>query len=184
MKTIIEIFLVFAKVGALTFGGGYTMLPLLHKEIAEKRGWNTIEEITDYYALSQCLPGLIAIKTAALLGHRRKGGAGAFAAALGVAFPALAASLLIAMYIEYLLAFEMARHALGGIRVAVLVLVTDAIIKMWKAGVKGVWGVGIFVLTFVVFTFFSLSPALPIVFGAVCGLVIKQFVRERAAESD
>jgi len=179
MKIIIEIFLVFAKIGALTFGGGYTMLPLLHREIAEKRGWNTIDEITDYYALSQCLPGLIAIKTSALLGHGRKGGAGAFAAALGVAFPALVASLLIAMYIEYLLAFEMARHALGGIRVAVLVLVTDAVVKMWKAGVKGIWGILIFVLAFAAFTFFSLSPVWPIVIGAVSGLIIKHFVRER-----
>ena len=181
MKRIFEVFIAFAKVGSLTFGGGYTMLPLLHREIAEKRQWATVEEITDYYAVAQVLPGIIAIKTAALIGYKHSGAAGSFAAACGVAFPAIVASLIIAVSVDFLLEFELARHAFNGVRVAVLALVIDAVVKMWKTGVKDWIALLIFVVAFAAFIIFDISPVIPVIIGALLGLVIKHNLRERDA---
>jgi len=174
MKKIIEVFLVFAKIGSLTFGGGYTMLPMLHREIAEKRKWAEIDEITDYYAVSQVLPGIIAIKTAALIGYKHSGPLGSFAAACGVAAPAVIASLAIAVSIDFLLEFELARHAFNGVRVAVLALVIDAVVKMWKSGVKDWIGVAIFLSALAAFSLLEISPVIPIVVGALFGLAIRR----------
>ena len=64
MKQLLELFLTFAKIGGFTFGGGIAMLPMLQKEIVEKKNWATQEELMDYYAIGQCTPGIIAINTA------------------------------------------------------------------------------------------------------------------------
>ena len=181
MKKSLDIFLAFVKVGSLTFGGGYTMLPLLHREIAEKRGWASIEEITDYYAVAQVLPGIIAIKAAALIGYKHNGALGSFLAACGVAFPAVVASLIIAVSIDHLLEFELARHAFNGVRVAVLALVIDAVVKMWKSGVKDFIGFGIFAVALAAFMFLQVSPVIPVVAGATLGLAIKHNLREKGA---
>ena len=149
------------------------MLPLLHREIAEKRGWATVDEITDYYAVAQVLPGIIAIKTAALIGYKHSGAAGSFAAACGVAFPAVVASLAIAVSIDRLLEFEVARHAFNGVRVAVLALVLDAVMKMWRSSVKDFIGAAIFVVALLVFVIFDLSPVFPVIGGALFGLAVR-----------
>ena len=174
MKELFEIFFVFVQVGCLAFGGGYTMLPLLQKYIADKRGWVTVEEITDYYAIGQCLPGIIAVNTAILIGHKRKGYAGMAVAALGMIFPSVVISLIIAVLIQDLLQYEMVVYAFNGITVAVLVLITTAVIKMWKTGIKDIFGLVIFAVTLIVMTQIKISPIFPILAGAVCGIVIKE----------
>lgn len=174
MKSLIEIFYVFAGIGALTFGGGYTMLPLLQKNVATKRDWVTNEEITDYYAVAQCLPGIIAVNTAMLIGHKRRGFPGMLAAALGIVFPSVVVILVIALFIQNFLQYEIVRHAFNGIRVAVLALITDAVIKMWKTGVKDLYGLLIFAVSLLLFTFTTLTPIIPLLAGAVCGIVISE----------
>ena len=82
-----DLFLAFARVGVMTFGGGYAMLPMLQREIVEKRGWATDEELTDYFAIGQCTPGIIAVNTATFIGRKTAGIAGGIAATLGVVFP-------------------------------------------------------------------------------------------------
>lgn len=174
MKTLWDIFVTFAGIGTLTFGGGYTILPLLQKNIAAKRGWATDEEITDYYAVAQCLPGVIAVNAAMPIGYKRKGIPGMLAAALGVIFPSLLIILFIAAFIQNFLQYEIVANAFNGIRVAVLALITDAVIKMWKSGVKDVWGVAIFAVSLAMFGLTTLSPVAPLIAGAVCGIVIRE----------
>ena len=89
MKLLLDLFLTFAKMGAVTFGGGYAMLPILQREVVEKRKWATDEEIMDYYAIGQCTPGIIAVNTATFVGEKVKGIAGGIVATLGVVFPSL-----------------------------------------------------------------------------------------------
>ena len=89
MKEYLKIFWAFMKVGALTFGGGYAMLPILQREVVEHNGWATEEEIMDYYAMGQCLPGIIMVNTSVFVGRRHKGVAGGIVAGLGSAFPSL-----------------------------------------------------------------------------------------------
>jgi chromate transporter len=169
-----NIFIAFAGVGAITFGGGYTMLPLLHKSICAKRGWATEEEINDCYSVSQCLPGIIAVNTAMQLGYKKKGAAGLLSAALGVITPSIIIILLIAMFIQQFMDIEWVRHAFNGIRAGVLALIADAAVRLWKNGVKDLPGIIIFVLALLSLLIFNVSPILPILAGAICGIVIKE----------
>ena len=73
MKELFELFWLFAKKGSITFGGGYAMLPILQRELVEKRGWVTNEELADYYAVGQCTPGIIAVNTSTFIGEKRRG---------------------------------------------------------------------------------------------------------------
>ena len=69
MNQLLDLFLTFARIGGLTFGGGYAMLPILQREVVEKRHWATEEELMDYYAIGQCTPGIIAVNTATFVGQ-------------------------------------------------------------------------------------------------------------------
>ena len=96
MKQLLELFLTFAKIGGFTFGGGIAMLPMLQKEIVEKKNWATQEELMDYYAIGQCTPGIIAINTATFVGYKQKGTIGGIVATLGMAFPSVVIITIIA----------------------------------------------------------------------------------------
>lgn len=89
MKKYFELFITFSKVGALTFGGGYTMLPILQKEVVQSKQWVTYEEIMDYYAIGQCTPGIIAVNTSIFIGYKIAGWKGAIASSLGIIFPSI-----------------------------------------------------------------------------------------------
>ena len=96
LKELWELFLTFAKVGVMTFGGGMAMLPILQREVVENKGWATDEELTDYFAIGQCTPGIIAVNTATFIGQKRKGVWGGIVATLGMVFPSLVIITLLA----------------------------------------------------------------------------------------
>ena len=100
MNKLLDLFLTFARIGGLTFGGGYAMLPMLQKEVVEKRGWASEEELMDYYAIGQCTPGIIAVNTATFVGQKTAGIAGGIIATLGVVFPSLIIITIIAAFIQ------------------------------------------------------------------------------------
>ena len=79
-----DLFVTFAKVGVMTFGGGYAMLPILQREVVDNKGWATEEELMDYFAIGQCTPGVIAVNTATFIGQKQRGIAGGILATLGV----------------------------------------------------------------------------------------------------
>ena len=130
MRDYIDLFLVFARIGGLTFGGGYAMLPMLKKEVVENRGWATEEELLDYYAIGQCTPGIIAVNTATFIGFKKKKILGGVAATLGVVFPSLVIITIITLFLRNFAQIEIVRHAFAGIRVCVCVLILDAIISL------------------------------------------------------
>jgi chromate transport protein ChrA len=76
LKELWDLFWTFAKMGAVTFGGGYAMLPILQREVVEKRSWATEEEVMDYYAVGQCTPGIIAVNVATFIGQKLRGVSG------------------------------------------------------------------------------------------------------------
>ena len=102
MKELLVLFLTFAKVGVMTFGGGYAMLPILQREVVENKGWATDEELTDYFAIGQCTPGVIAVNTATFIGQKQRGIAGGIVATLGVVFPSLVIISALAGYFDEL----------------------------------------------------------------------------------
>ena len=119
MNIYLDLFLTFAKVGVCTFGGGYAMLPILQREVVEKKGWATDEELTDYYAIGQCTPGIIAVNTTTFIGHKFKGKLGGVFATLGVIFPSVIIITLIAAFLANFADYPMVQHALGGINACV-----------------------------------------------------------------
>lgn len=100
MNQLLDLFLTFARIGGLTFGGGYAMLPILQREVVEKRHWATEEELMDYYAIGQCTPGIIAVNTATFVGQGLAGSIGGIVATLGVVFPSLIIITVIAAFIQ------------------------------------------------------------------------------------
>lgn len=183
MKEYWELFFSFAKIGAFTFGGGYAMLPLIQREVVEKKHWASEEEIMDYYAVGQCTPGIIAVNTATFIGYYKKGILGGIFATLGVIFPSIIIILLIAGLLQNFSDLAIVQHALGGIRVAVCVLVLNAVIKLYKSGVKDVAGTLLFI-TALVLAYFQLVPTIVIIIAAAClGLCIQIQRAKKGAKS-
>lgn len=172
MNELWDLFLTFCRIGGLTFGGGYAMLPMLQKEVVEKRKWATEEQIMDYYAVGQCTPGIIAVNTATFVGYNNGGVKGAIAATLGIVFPSLVIIMVIAAFISNFADLAIVEHAFAGIRVAVGVLVLNAIVKMWKSGVKDFIGIVIFLVTFAASVIFSLSPVYLVIGAIVVGILV------------
>ena len=170
MKELLQMFVSFCKIGALTFGGGYAMLPMLTRELAENRGWVTNEELLDYYAIGQCTPGIIAVNTATFVGYKRKGVLGGIFATLGIAFPSLVIITLIAGLLQNYAHIEFVRHAFNGIRVAVVALILSAVVKLWKTGVKNALGVILFLFAFISVVVLNLSPIWIVIVAVVAGL--------------
>lgn len=174
MKELLELFSIFARIGCFTFGGGYAMLPMLQKEVVEKNKWATEEEIMDYYAIGQCTPGIIAVNTATFIGYKQKGLLGALFATGGMVFPSLVIITVIATFIQNFAQLEIVSHAFSGIRVAVCLLVLNAVIKMWKTSVVDKLGLIIFILVFIFTAFLNISPVYVVIATALTGIISKK----------
>lgn len=173
MKQLFEMFLTFAKVGVMTFGGGYAMLPILQREVVENKGWATEEELMDYYAIGQCTPGVIAVNTATFIGQKNRGFWGAVFATLGVVFPSLVIISLLAGVIEAFSHLSFVQNAFGGIRVCVCVLITNAVVKLYKKAIVDKITLGIFLLVALGSVLLDLSPVVFVVLAAVIGILVK-----------
>ena len=180
MKLLLEMFLTFAKVGVMTFGGGYAMLPILQREVVDNKGWATEEELMDYFAIGQCTPGVIAVNTATFIGQKNKGTAGAIAATLGVVFPSLVIISLLAGVIEAFSHLEWVQNAFGGIRVCVCVLIANAVVKLYKKAVVDKVTLVIFLAVALGSTFLSLSPVVFVLIAAVAGIAIQTIGGKKA----
>ena len=136
MNIYLDLFVTFAKVGAMTFGGGYAMLPILQREVVDKKHWTTNEEIMDYYAVGQCTPGVIAVNTATFIGQKFAGIMGGIAATLGVVFPSVVIITLIAAFLSNFTDIPVVQHALAGVNACVVALIASSVIKLGKSTLK------------------------------------------------
>ena len=173
MRELLEIFIVAFRVGIMTFGGGYAMLPILQREVVENRKWVTEAEVLDYYAIGQCLPGIIMVNTMIFVGEKRKGKIGGIVAALGTVCPALIIITVIAALLTNFADSEIVKKAFAGIRVCVCVLIFNAVVKLWKSSVIDWKCFVIFALVAVLSLVTSITPVIFVVAAAVCGIVIK-----------
>lgn len=173
IKTYLKLFATFAKTGAMTFGGGYAMLPILQREVVEKQKWATEEELMDYFAIGQCTPGIIAVNTATFIGQKTKGVLGGIFATLGLVFPSLVIISLLAGVIEAFSHIVWVQHAFGGIRVCVCVLIFNAVVKLLKKAVIDKFSFVIFVAVTLAAFFIDISPVIFVLVAAVLGIVIK-----------
>ena len=132
VKDILTLFLSFLKIGAFTFGGGYAMIPLVQREASERHKWITSDEMLEMIAISESTPGPIAINMATFVGYRVGGFFGALFATLGVVIPSFLIILLISLFFNSLLEYKIVRYAFAGVRAAVVALMVNAVIKLFR----------------------------------------------------
>ncbi len=173
MKVLMDLFWTFARIGVMTFGGGYAMLPMLQREVVDKKGWSTEEEIMDYFAIGQCTPGVIAVNTATFVGQKLKGIAGGIMATLGVVFPSLIIISLLAGVIEAFSHITWVQNAFGGIRICVCVLILNAVMKLYKKAVVDWKTLLIFLAIMLGSVFTSLSPVVFVLAAGILGILIQ-----------
>lgn len=166
-----QLFVSFVRVGVLTFGGGYAMIPMLEREIVDRRGWATSEELMDYYAVGQCTPGVIAVNTATFIGYKTAGNLGGIVATLGVVFPSLLIITVIAGIIQNFSDIPAVKSAFAGIRVCVCVLIFNSVVKLWKGAVKDKATLVLCLLVFGLSVFFSVSPIVFVLLCAAAGIL-------------
>lgn len=169
MKLLWELFFNFFKMGLFTFGGGYAMLPLLQREIVDKKGWTTEEELLDYYAIGQAVPGIIAVNTANFVGYKQKGKPGALAAVLGLLAPSMLIIMLIFSFLTRYAELGIVQHAFSGIRIAVSALVIQAVYMMAKKGVIDRFTTLLFIASIVLIIVLKLNPAYVVLAGGLLG---------------
>ncbi|WP_352402002.1 chromate transporter [Synergistes jonesii] len=158
MKNLLRLYLIFLKIGSVTFGGGLAMYPVLRREFIEERGWITEEELTDYYAVGQCTPGVVAINVSTFIGDKRGGAAGGFAATFGFVTAPLFIIALLAASLRAFAEYPVVRDAFAGVRVCVCVLVVNAVARLWRNSVTD--GATFFIFA-LVFALCAVSPLLP-----------------------
>ena len=171
MNELLDLFFTFARIGGLTFGGGYAMLPILQREVVDSRHWATNEELMDYYAIGQCTPGIIAVNTATFIGNKTKGVIGGIVATLGVVFPSLVIISIIAAFISNFAHYPVVRNAFAGIRVCVVILILNAVVKLGKSSIKDAVGLGIFLAVLAGAVFLDVTPAVFVILAGIAGVV-------------
>lgn len=173
MKELFDLFWTLCKIGALTFGGGYAMLPLIQREIVENKKWSTEKEILDYYAVGQCTPGVIAVNTATFIGYKLKGIIGGIIATLGVVFPSLIIILIIAAFLQNFADLAIVQSAFAGIRVAVVALIITTVVKLLKSSIKDYLCAIVAILAFIISAFLGLSPVYVVIAAGLTGFIAK-----------
>jgi chromate transporter len=172
VKALADLFLTFAQVGSITFGGGYAMLPALQREIVDKKQWSTEEELMDCYAIGQCTPGAIAVNTATFIGYRHAGILGGIAATLGVIAPSILIITLIALFLTQFARLPVIMHAFAGIRVCVSVLILDSVVRLGKRSVVDLRCALVFLVILALSLLTSISPALLVILSGIFGFLL------------
>ena len=172
MKELFELFITFAKVGVMTFGGGYAMLPILQREVCETKHWADDKEIMDYYAIGQCTPGVIAVNTATFIGKKLKGIPGGIIATLGVVFPSLVIITVIAAILQNFAEISYVQNAFAGIRICVCVFIFNAVVKLWKNAVVDKITLILFLLVFAGSIFLNISPVIYVLVAGIAGVIL------------
>ncbi|MCX7709271.1 MAG: chromate transporter [Clostridia bacterium] len=169
IKVLWDLFMIFLKIGGFTFGGGLAMLPLIQREVVDNRSWVAEEEIIDIFAISQSVPGVIAINTSIFVGNKVAGKSGAVAAAFGVILPAFVSIILVVTLLIGLQGNIYVEKVFAGIRAASAGLILLAAIKLGRNAVKGRLGYFIAIAAFLAITIWNIHAAWAIVFGGVAG---------------
>lgn len=166
-----ELFKITLMLGATTFGGGYAMFPLMEKEYVEKKGWFETKDMLDMLAVSQSLPGMISVNATLMVGYRLCGVVGALIALVGLVFPSLIALSIISFFYVSFSSNKWVVAALSGVRVGVIGLLIQAVIKLGKPAIKDLFSWILAIATFLLAIFSGIHPVFIIIAGAVIGIL-------------
>lgn len=180
IRTALTLFAVFFKIGAFTFGGGYAMIPIIEKEVSEKRKWISGEDILDIFAISESTPGPIAINTATFIGYKIAGVLGAFCATFGVVLPSFIIISLISLVLRQFSDNKVVQYAFNGIRAGVLALLIKALVSMYKKCPKSLLSYIIMGGAFVFASFTDINVIFVLIACAVTGLIYSLVAERRS----
>lgn len=167
----LSLFLTFFKIGLFTFGGGYAMIPLIQREIVDKKGWISDEDILDIVAIAETTPGPIAVNSATFVGYKTGGFLGAFLATAGVILPSFLIILGISFILRKFESLPVIQYAFNGIRAGVLALIIRALLSMYKQCPKNLPSYLLMILSFAGVVFLKINILVVILLCAILGLV-------------
>lgn len=182
MRKLLDIFLIFLKIGTFTFGGGYAMIPLIEEEIVNKKKWVTSNEIIDLFAVAESIPGAIAINTATFIGYKILGRKGAIVANIGVIIPSLTIITLIASVFSRFQNDPTVQAALLGIRSCVVALILLAAISVGKKAIRDNITFIVAILAMVAIAFLDIHPIFAIIGGGALGLIVMKVLPDKVKE--
>ena len=168
---MMELYFTFMKIGAVMFGGGYSMLPLLIRELVDNKKWCT-EEVLHYFSLAQCTPGVIAINSATFVGYKRGKVLGGIVASLGVVTVPLFIITIIAAVLQNLMGYPLVQHIFAGVRVAVAALMTVTIVRLIKKAAKDWLSWAIVIVSFLLLTAVGLDSVWLVLIAAAFGILV------------
>ena len=191
MKEYLSIFWAFLNVGMFTFGGGYAMIPVVERELVKKRGWITMDEVMDFYTVSQIMPGMIGVNLLIFVGNKRKGPFAGFLGAMGFVLPGVCIIMAVALFISNFAEIPVVQSAFAGIRIAVAALILDTVIKLVKGVFANIKPLLIFIFVFVFSVLpagmapaFIRSPAFLVVVSGLTGLILFRKKKSKPAGGD
>ena len=183
LKNLLELYALFFKIGLVTFGGGLAMLPILERELVEKRGWATKERMMDYFAIGQSTPGIIAVNVATFIGYERGGFLGSLLATAGVVTPSIIIISIIAMFLAGFSDNVYVKKALTGVNIAVAALLAKAVWSFRSVILKSPVSVLLFAASFVLIVVFKINTALVVLGSIVLGIIFYVLKRKPEIEA-
>lgn len=181
-KLCLQLLLSFMKIGVVTFGGGYAMIPIIENETSKNRKWISEEDLLEVVAISESTPGPIAICAASFIGYKVAGILGAFFATLGVVIPSFFIIFIISAFLDSFSEYKIVKYAFTGIRAGVLALIIKAVISMFKKAPKHIVAYIIMAVSFLLVAIFSTNVLVIILSSAVLGIVASFIARKRGNE--
>ena len=172
MKEYLALIITFLKMGCVTFGGGYVIIPIAERELIKKKGWLTMEELMDYYTIGQITPGLIAVNLSTFIGYKKKGPFGGILTTIAFILPGITLIILAALFIRNFEDLPVVQHAFTGIRIAVGALILDTVVKMMKGIFKDWKAVVFYIIAFILSFAFKVSPMIIVPASGLIGLFI------------
>ena len=174
LKKLLQLYWSFFKIGGLTFGGRLSMLPMLGRELVQKRKWVTEEVILDCCAIGQCTPGIIAVNTATFVGYKKEKILGGIFATLGMISPSIIVISLVAAFFEMFLSNKWFAHALMGVRSVVCAMLINTVINLGKKSLKSVYS-WIICIVILALGFFTKIPTVVLVLmAAAVGIIVNE----------
>lgn len=182
LKLCLQLFLTFLKIGAVTFGGGYAMIPIIENETSKKKRWIAPDDLIDVIALSESTPGPISICAATFIGYKLAGVLGAFCATMGVVVPSFVIIYLISFFLRRFEDVKVVQYAFFGIRTGVLALLIKAVVSMFKKSPKNIVAYVIMAASMAAVAFFSANVMIVLGSAALIGLCATLIAKKAGKE--
>ncbi len=181
---LFELFLSFLKIGALTFGGGYAMMPIMRKEVVEVKKWADDEDILKILVISESTPGVLAVNSATFIGYKIAGFKGSLVATLGVIIPSFIIISIISLFILQFKSLTLVSYAFYGIQAGVAVLIFRAALKLSKKVHFNMFAVLILTFSMLFAIFTDISVIYVLITSALLGIIYGLIVHYKEAKDD